>query len=81
MAPSRHAEEGGQLQLMDADRVEDEEECFESIDKRTSRPLPSHLASCNTLGVWLLLIAFHVINMCIIHVIMPLSLKHTYAIF
>jgi hypothetical protein len=46
MAPSRHADEGGQLQLIDADRVEDEEECFESIDKRTSRPLPSLLASC-----------------------------------
>ena len=45
MAPSRHANEGGQLQLMDADRVEDEEECFESIDKRTSRPLSSRLAS------------------------------------
>jgi len=45
MAPSRHADEGGQLQLIDADRVEDEEECFESIDKRTSRPLPSLLAS------------------------------------
>ncbi|CAD6251279.1 unnamed protein product [Miscanthus lutarioriparius] len=37
MAPSRHAEEGGQLQLMDADRVEDEEECFESIDKLISQ--------------------------------------------
>ena len=32
--------------------------------------------ACNTLGVWLLLIACHFINMCIIHVIMPLSLKH-----
>nr|CAB3490895.1 unnamed protein product [Digitaria exilis] len=32
MAPSRHADEGGQLQLMEPDRV-DEEECFESIDK------------------------------------------------
>ncbi|XP_066325371.1 meiotic recombination protein DMC1 homolog B-like [Miscanthus floridulus] len=37
MAPSRHADEGGQLQLMDADRVEDEEECFESIDKLISQ--------------------------------------------
>ena len=47
MAPSKHADEGGQLQLIDADRVEDEEECFESIDKRTSRPppTPSRLAS------------------------------------
>ena len=27
---------------------------------------------CNTLGVWLLLIAFHFINMCIIYLIMPL---------
>ena len=36
---------------------------------------------CNTLGVWLPLIACHFINMCIIHVIMPLSVKHTYATF
>ena len=38
-------------------------------------------AYCNTLGIWLPLIAFHFINMCIIYVIMPLSLKHTYATF
>ncbi|PVH33590.1 hypothetical protein PAHAL_8G027700 [Panicum hallii] len=37
MAPSRHAEEGGQLQLMEADRVDEEEECFESIDKLISQ--------------------------------------------
>ena len=36
---------------------------------------------CNTLGVWLLLIAFHFINMCIIYLIMPLLLKHAYATF
>ena len=45
MAPSRHADEGGQLQLMEPDRVDDEEECFESIDKRKPRHLPSLLAS------------------------------------
>ena len=46
MAPSRHADEGGQLQLLEADRVDEEEECFESIDKRKPRPLPlsSHLS-------------------------------------
>ncbi|TVU26989.1 hypothetical protein EJB05_29567, partial [Eragrostis curvula] len=32
MAPSRHADEGGQLQLMEPDRIEEEEDCFESID-------------------------------------------------
>ncbi|CAL4896944.1 unnamed protein product [Urochloa decumbens] len=38
MAPSRHADEGGQLQLMEPDRVEEEEEeCFESIDKLISQ--------------------------------------------
>ncbi|PUZ43683.1 hypothetical protein GQ55_8G027700 [Panicum hallii var. hallii] len=37
MAPSRHADEGGQLQLMEADRVDEEEECFESIDKLISQ--------------------------------------------
>ena len=36
---------------------------------------------CNTLGVWLPLIAFHFINMCIIYLIMPLLLKHAYATF
>uniref|UniRef100_A0A1E5W3F0 Meiotic recombination protein DMC1-like protein n=1 Tax=Dichanthelium oligosanthes TaxID=888268 RepID=A0A1E5W3F0_9POAL len=36
MAPSRHADEGGQLQLMEPDKVEEEEECFESIDKYLS---------------------------------------------
>jgi hypothetical protein len=35
MAPSKHYSEGGQLQLMDSERIEEEEECFESIDKRT----------------------------------------------
>ncbi len=35
MAPSKQYSEGGQLQLMDAERIEEEEECFESIDKRT----------------------------------------------
>jgi hypothetical protein len=35
MAPSKQYDEGGQLQLMEADRVEEEEECFESIDKCT----------------------------------------------
>jgi meiotic recombination protein DMC1 len=33
MAPSKQYDEGGQLQLMDAERIEEEEECFESIDK------------------------------------------------
>ncbi|KAF8693665.1 hypothetical protein HU200_039076 [Digitaria exilis] len=33
MAPSRHADVGGQLQLMEPDMVDEEEECFESIDK------------------------------------------------
>jgi hypothetical protein len=46
MAPSKQYDEGGQLQLMEADRVEEEEECFESIDKRTFAaslpPLPSN---------------------------------------
>ncbi|WVZ62029.1 hypothetical protein U9M48_011819 [Paspalum notatum var. saurae] len=37
MAPSRHADDGGQLQLMEANRVEEEEECFESIDKLISQ--------------------------------------------
>ncbi|GJN28874.1 hypothetical protein PR202_gb17046 [Eleusine coracana subsp. coracana] len=37
MAPSRHADEGGQLQLMEADRIEEEEESFESIDKLISQ--------------------------------------------
>ncbi|KAG2568160.1 hypothetical protein PVAP13_7NG295924 [Panicum virgatum] len=37
MAPSRHADEGGQLQLMEPDRVDEEEECFESIDKLISQ--------------------------------------------
>ncbi|CAL4911653.1 unnamed protein product [Urochloa decumbens] len=37
MAPSRHADEGGQLQLIEPDRVEEEEECFESIDKLISQ--------------------------------------------
>ena len=36
---------------------------------------------CNTLGVWLPLIAFHFINMCIIYLIMPLLPKHAYATF
>ena len=36
---------------------------------------------CNTLGVWLLLIAFRLINMCIIYLIMSFSLKHTYETF
>ncbi|KAL5205779.1 hypothetical protein ABZP36_033988 [Zizania latifolia] len=36
MAPSKQYEEGGQLQLMKADMIE-EEECFESIDKLTSQ--------------------------------------------
>lgn len=43
MAPSKQYDEGGQLQLMEADRVEEEEECFESIDKCTfaaSNPSP-----------------------------------------
>nr|BAJ89262.1 predicted protein [Hordeum vulgare subsp. vulgare] len=35
MAPPKQYDEGGQLQLMEADRVEEEEECFESIDKCT----------------------------------------------
>ena len=39
------------------------------------------LVICNTLGVWLSLIAFHFINMCIIYLIMPLLLKHAYATF
>ncbi|KAM0838845.1 hypothetical protein ACQ4PT_060702 [Festuca glaucescens] len=37
MAPSKQYDEGGQLQLMEADRVEEEEECFESIDKLISQ--------------------------------------------
>ncbi|PNT65469.1 hypothetical protein BRADI_4g42957v3 [Brachypodium distachyon] len=38
MAPSKqHYDEGGQLQLMEPDRVEEEEECFESIDKLISQ--------------------------------------------
>jgi hypothetical protein len=40
MAPSKQYDEGGQLQLMEPDRVEEEEECFESIDKRKSRRFP-----------------------------------------
>jgi hypothetical protein len=46
MAPSRHADEGGQLQLMEPDRADEEEDCFESIDKRKPPPPPplsSHL--------------------------------------
>lgn len=49
MAPSKqHYDEGGQLQLMEPDRVEEEEECFESIDKCTFPrllPTPSLLDS------------------------------------
>jgi meiotic recombination protein DMC1 len=48
MAPSKQYDEGGQLQLMEADRVEEEEECFESIDKRTfaaSSPTPPNPVS------------------------------------
>ncbi|KAG8093571.1 hypothetical protein GUJ93_ZPchr0012g21840 [Zizania palustris] len=37
MAPSKQYEEGGQLQLLEADRIEEEEECFESIDKLISQ--------------------------------------------
>ncbi|KAL6905643.1 hypothetical protein ACP4OV_003244 [Aristida adscensionis] len=37
MAPSRPVDDGGQLQLLEADRIEDEEECFESIDKLISQ--------------------------------------------
>ena len=37
--------------------------------------------SCNTLGVWLPLIAFHFVNMCIIYLSMSLLLKHAYATF
>uniref|UniRef100_A0A0D9XWU7 RecA family profile 1 domain-containing protein n=1 Tax=Leersia perrieri TaxID=77586 RepID=A0A0D9XWU7_9ORYZ len=54
MAPSKQYDEGGQLQLMDAaDRIEEEGECFESIDKLTRlrlisirpSPLPPSLIS------------------------------------
>lgn len=45
MAPTRHADEGGQLQLIDAASVDEEEECFESIDKRTSRLLSSRISA------------------------------------
>ncbi|XP_040245407.2 meiotic recombination protein DMC1 homolog B isoform X2 [Aegilops tauschii subsp. strangulata] len=41
MAPSKQYDEGGQLQLMEADRVEEEEECFESIDKLISQGINS----------------------------------------
>uniref|UniRef100_A0A0E0MJK1 RecA family profile 1 domain-containing protein n=1 Tax=Oryza punctata TaxID=4537 RepID=A0A0E0MJK1_ORYPU len=41
MAPSKQYDEGGQLQLMDADRIEVEEECFESIDKLISQGINS----------------------------------------
>ncbi|TVU50844.1 hypothetical protein EJB05_02235, partial [Eragrostis curvula] len=43
MAPSRHADEGGKLPLMDADRIkeEEEEDCFDSIDMCTSLILQS----------------------------------------
>ncbi|TKV99209.1 hypothetical protein SEVIR_8G029350v4 [Setaria viridis] len=37
MVPSRHADEGGQLQLMEPDRVDEEEECLESVDKLISQ--------------------------------------------
>uniref|UniRef100_A0A0D3HRC7 RecA family profile 1 domain-containing protein n=1 Tax=Oryza barthii TaxID=65489 RepID=A0A0D3HRC7_9ORYZ len=41
MAPSKQYSEGGQLQLMDAERIEEEEECFESIDKLISQGINS----------------------------------------
>nr|XP_025877097.1 meiotic recombination protein DMC1 homolog isoform X2 [Oryza sativa Japonica Group] len=41
MAPSKQYDEGGQLQLMDAERIEEEEECFESIDKLISQGINS----------------------------------------
>uniref|UniRef100_A0A0E0F9H0 RecA family profile 1 domain-containing protein n=1 Tax=Oryza meridionalis TaxID=40149 RepID=A0A0E0F9H0_9ORYZ len=41
MAPSKLYGEGGQLQLMDAERIEEEEECFESIDKLISQGINS----------------------------------------
>uniref|UniRef100_A0A0D9XP13 RecA family profile 1 domain-containing protein n=1 Tax=Leersia perrieri TaxID=77586 RepID=A0A0D9XP13_9ORYZ len=42
MAPSKQYDEGGQLQLMmDGDRIEEEEECFESIDKLISQGINS----------------------------------------
>ena len=50
---------------------------------RGARPpaVPAWGLNCNTLGVWLPLIVFHFINMCIIYLIMPLLLKHAYATF
>jgi hypothetical protein len=50
-AMGRHADEGAQLQLVQADRTEEDEESFKSINKCTSRrlfspsPPPSRLVS------------------------------------
>lgn len=48
--PELRSEEGGQLLLVDRDDVEDEEDCFESIDKRKHLETPLRSIFPNSLA-------------------------------